>query len=162
MDIIVARDNNWGIGKDGDLLRRIPTDMRRFRKMTTGNAIVIGRKTLESFPSGKPLPERVNIVLTSDRTYPADGAILCHSLEELPEHLRTYRGLHVFVAGGGSIYRQLLPFCERAYVTHIHDEFPADTDFPDLDNAPDWRLVEKGETQEENGISFSFDLYEKI
>lgn len=161
MDIIVARDDAWGIGKDGNLLRRIPTDMKRFRSMTTGNALIVGRKTLESFPGGRPLPERVNIVLTSNREYAAEGAVLCHSLEELKERLRAYDGMQVFVAGGGSVYRQLLPLCRRAYVTHIHGEFPADTVFPDLDKDPGWRLVEKGETLEENGVSFSFDVYEK-
>lgn len=161
MDIIVARDDAWGIGKDGNLLRRIPADMKRFRSMTTGNALIVGRKTLESFPGGRPLPERVNIVLTSNREYAAEGAVLCHSLEELKERLRAYDGMQVFVAGGGSVYRQLLPLCRRAYVTHIHGKFPADTVFPDLGKDPGWRLVEKGETLEENGVSFSFDVYEK-
>ena len=160
MDIIVARDDAWGIGKDGELLRRISADMKRFRAMTTGNVLIIGRKTLESFPNGKPLPERVNIVLTKNMEYQAEGVVLCHSPEELPELLRAYEGKDIFVAGGGSISRQLLPLCRRAYVTHIHTAFPADTCFPNLDQDPDWLLVEKGETQEEKDIRFSFDLYE--
>ena len=117
MDIIVARDDAWGIGKDGELLRRISADMKRFRAMTTGNVLIVGRKTLESFPDGNPLPERVNIVLTKNMEYPAEGVVLCHSLEKLPELLHAYEGKGVFVAGGGSIYRQLLPLCRRAYVT---------------------------------------------
>lgn len=165
MDIIAARDDAWGIGYEGGLLRRIPADMKRFRAMTTGNVLIMGRKTLESFPNSKPLPERVNIVLTGSREYCAEGVVLCHSLEELPAVLREYEGLRVFVAGGGSIYRQLLPYCERAYLTHIRGTYPADTFFPNLDEASGravdgWRLVEKGETQEEKGVAFSFDLYE--
>lgn len=160
MDIIVARDDAWGIGKDGELLRHISADMKRFRAMTTGNVLIVGRKTLESFPDGNPLPERVNIVLTKNMEYQAEGVVLCHSLEELPELLHAYEGKDIFVAGGGSIYRQLLPLCRRAYVTHIHAAFPADTSFPSLDKDPDWILVEKGETQEEKGVKFSFDLYE--
>lgn len=160
MDIIVARDDDWGIGQNGALLRRISADMKRFRAMTTGNVLIVGRKTLESFPNGRPLPERVNIVLTKNRGYPAEGAVLCHSPEELPELLRAYEGKEVFVAGGCSIYRQLLPLCRRAYVTHIHSVFPADTRFPNLDENPDWTLIEKGEIQEEKDIRFSFDLYE--
>lgn len=160
MDIIVARDDGWGIGRNGDLLRRISADMKRFRAMTMGNVLIVGRKTLESFPGGRPLPERVNIVLTGNREYRAEGAVPCHSPEELPGLLRAYEGKRVFVAGGGSIYRQLLPLCRRAYVTHIHDSFPADTYFPNLDEDPGWVLLEKGAAQEEKGVPFSFDLYE--
>lgn len=163
MDIIVAVDENWGIGKDGDLLQRISVDMKRFRAMTTGNVLVMGRKTLESFPNQKPLPNRVNVVLTTQQAYAAEGVVLCHSLEELPALLRPYEaeGKQIFVAGGGSIYRQLLPLCERAYITKIHHAYPADTTFPNLEEEKDWVLTEKGEMQEEKGVCFSFDLYEK-
>ena len=161
MDIIVAVDEKWGIGKDGDLLQRISADMKYFRGKTTGNVLVMGRKTLESFPNQKPLPNRVNIVLTTNRAYEAEGVVLCHDLADLPEILKAYEGKQVFVAGGGSIYAQLLPQCEKAYVTKIYHTYPADTTFPNLDESPHWELVEKGDVQEENGVKFSFDIYEK-
>lgn len=162
MDIIVAVDEKWGIGKDGNLLQRISTDMKRFRAMTTGNVLVMGRKTLESFPNQKPLPNRVNIVLTANRAYEAEGVVLCHDLAELPQILKEYEGKQVFVAGGGSVYAQLLPQCEKAYVTKIYHTYPADTTFPNLEENPEWELTEKGEVQEEKGIKFSFDIYRKI
>lgn len=161
MDIIVAVDEKWGIGKDGDLLQRISADMKNFRRKTTGNVLVMGRKTLESFPNKKPLPNRVNIVLTNNRSYEAEGVVLCHGIDELPEVLKAYPEQQIFVAGGGSIYAQLLPQCERAYVTKIYHTYPADTAFPNLDEHPDWELAEKGEMQEENGVKFSFDVYQK-
>lgn len=161
MELIAAADEAWGIGLNGRLLRRISADMKRFRAMTLGNVLVIGRKTLESFPGGRPLPGRGHIVLTNNRTYAAEGVTLCHALDGLPELLREYEGKRVFVAGGGSVYRQLLPFCERAYITRIYDTFPADTFLPNLDREPEWRLAEKGEIQEEDGVRFSFDVYER-
>ncbi len=145
-----------GIGKDGDLLQRISADMKYFREKTTGNVLVMGRKTLESFPNKKPLPNRVNIVLTKNKDYQAEGVVLCHDLAELPAVLKNYAGKQVFVAGGGTVYAQLLPQCERAYVTKIYQTYPADTAFPNLDENPDWELEEKGEMQEEKGVRFSF------
>ena len=161
MDILVAADEKWGIGRDGDLLQPISADLKRFRTMTTGNVLVIGRKTLESFPKKKPLPNRVNVVLTGNRDYPAEGIVLCHDVSELEEVLKPYADKKIFVAGGGSVYRQLLPLCETAYVTKIYNTYPADTRFPDLDAAEDWELAEKGEMQEEKGVRFSFDVYKR-
>ncbi len=160
MNLIVAVDEQWGIGKEGDLLCRISGDMKRFRIITSGNVLVLGRKTLESFPNKKPLPNREHIVLTKNPKYSAEGVILCHSLEELPLALERFEGKEVFVAGGESIYQQLLPFCEKAYVTKIYATFPADTSFPNLDLLPEWELIEE-EAHEENGIKFSFVLYHK-
>ena len=161
MDLIVAVDAKWGIGKDGDLLHPISADLKYFRQKTTGNVLVMGRKTLESFPNKKPLSNRVNIVLTTNKNYEAEGVLLCHDLAELPEILKEYGEKQIFVAGGGTIYEQLLPQCEKAYVTKIYHTYPADTVFPNLDENPAWELAEKGEIQEENGIKFSFDVYKK-
>ena len=160
MNLIVAVDEAWGIGKDGDLLCRISADMKRFRAMTSGNILILGRKTLESFPNKKPLPNREHIVLTCNPAYEGEGVILCHSIEELPSVLERFSGKEVFVAGGESIYRQLLPFCEKAYVTKIQATFPADTDFPNLDLLPEWEIVEE-EEHEERGIKFSFVVYQR-
>ncbi len=161
MDIIVAVDANWGIGKDGHLLQRISADMKYFREKTTGNVLVMGRKTLESFPNKKPLPNRVHIVLTKNKDYRAEGVVLCHDLAELPKILEQYTDKQIFVAGGGTVYAQLLPLCKRAYVTKIYQTYPADTTFPNLDANPDWEPVKKGAMQEEAGIRFSFDEYRK-
>ncbi|WP_313526941.1 dihydrofolate reductase [Anaerotignum sp.] len=161
MNLMVAVDERWGIGKDGDLLRRISTDMKRFRAMTTGNVLILGRKTLESFPNKKPLPNREHIVLTQNLGYQAEGVTLCHSIEELPQLLKGFGDKEVFVAGGGSVYEQLLPLCEKAYVTKIHDTYPADTFFPNLDELPEWEIVDEGEALEDEGIKFSFVLYQK-
>ena len=161
MDLIVAVDANWGIGKDGDLLHPISADLKYFRQKTTGNVLVMGRKTLESFPNKKPLPNRVNIVLTNNKNYEAEGVVLCHGIDELPAILKDYTDKQIFVAGGGTIYAQLLPQCETAYVTKIYETYEADTHFPDLDENPAWELAEKGELQEEKGVRFSFDIYRK-
>ncbi len=161
MNLIVAVDEQWGIGKDGDLLCRISGDMKRFRTITSGNVLVLGRKTLESFPNQKPLPNREHIVLTNNLEYQAEGVTLCHSMEELPGVLEKFQEKEVFVAGGESIYAQLLPFCEKAYVTKIHQSFPADTCFPNLDAMPEWEIAEESEEYEENGVKFTFVLYQK-
>ena len=161
MNLIVAVDENWGIGKDGDLLHPISADLKYFREKTTGNVIVMGRKTLESIPKKKPLPKRVNIVLTKNTDYPAEGVVLCHDVEKLPALLAEYKEQEVFVIGGGRIYKQLLPLCDKAYVTHIQAVYPADTYFPNLAEDPAWERTVKGEEMEENGVKFSFDIYEK-
>ncbi len=161
MKMIVAVDENWGIGKDGDMLQPISKDLKFFRQTTTGNVIVIGRKTLESFPNKKPLPNRVNVVLTNNKDYPAEGIVLCHELENLAEVLQPYADKEIFVAGGGTIYKQLLPQCDTAYVTKIYHSYPADTVFPNLDADPEWELTEEGEVQEENGVRFSFNTYKR-
>ncbi len=161
MNLIVAVDENWGIGKDNELLYRISADMKNFRAVTMGHVLVLGRKTLESFPGKKPLPKRTHIVLTANKAYEAEGVTLCHSLEELPAVLANYEDDDIFVIGGGSIYEQLLPQCKKAYITKIYDKFSADTYFPNLDEKPEWTLTEKGEVQEENGVKFSFDIYEQ-
>lgn len=160
MNVIVAVDEQWGIGKDGDLLCRISGDMKRFRAITSGNVLILGRKTLESFPNKKPLPNREHIVLTNNLEYQAEGVTLCHSIAEIPKVLESFKGKDIFVAGGESIYEQLLPFCEKAYVTKIHGAFPADTRFPNLDAMPEWEIVEE-EEQEENGVKFTFVLYQR-
>ena len=163
MDIIVAVDENWGIGKDGDLLCPISKDLKRFREMTTGNVLVLGRKTLESFPKGNPLPNREHVVLTKNKDYAitSEHVVLCHELQNLATIINTFAPKTVFVIGGGSIYQQLLPLCENAYITKIHGSFPADTYFPNLDTMIDWEVVDTGEIQEEKGISFSFIHYKK-
>ena len=116
MNIIVNADKNWAIGKNNSLLVRIPADMKYFRQMTEGNIVVMGRKTLESFPQGRPLANRVNIVISHNPDYQVKDAIVVHSVEEAMQECKKHKG-EVFVIGGESIYRAMLPYCNIAYVT---------------------------------------------
>ena len=140
MNVIVAVDKNWGIGKDNKLLVSIPSDMKFFREETMNKVVVMGRKTLESFPNGLPLKRRTNIVLTKDRNYKVKDAILVHSVEELMEELKKYDSEDIYVIGGDSIYRQLLPYCDVAHVTKIDYAYEADSYFPNLDEMSDWTV----------------------
>ena len=145
MNVIVAVDKNWGIGKDNKLLVSIPSDMKFFREETMNKVVVMGRKTLESFPNGLPLKRRTNIVLTKDRNYKVKDAILVHSVEELMEELKKYDSEDIYVIGGDSIYRQLLPYCDVAHVTKIDYAYEADSYFPNLDEMSDWTVERTSE-----------------
>ena len=161
MIIIAAVDRNWAIGKDGHLLAHISKDMKHFARTTTGHVVVMGRKTLESFPGGKPLPNRINIVLTSQEAYDGKGAIVARGTEELDRLLKNYDSEEIYIVGGESLYRRMLPRCDRAIITRIDADFDADTWMPDLDCEPGWFLTQEGEVLEEKGLKFRFCLYEK-
>ena len=161
MMAILSADRNWGIGYQNKLLVSIPSDMRFFREMTEGKVIVMGRKTLESFPNGLPLKKRINIVLTHDRSYQVKDAVIVHDKEELLEELKKYREDDVFVVGGGSVYELLLPCCDTAYVTRIDMAYQADTFFPDLDQDPEWELTEESDEQTCFDIEFTFTVYRR-
>ena len=133
--------------------------MKFFRETTTGKVVVMGRKTLESFPNSKPLPNRVNIVLTRDAKYEAKGAIIVHSKEELNEELKKYNSDDIYVIGGESIYRMMLDECDRAFVTYVDYSYDADTYFPNLDEMSDWKLAEESEEQTYYDIEFYFRTY---
>ncbi|MDD3360145.1 MAG: dihydrofolate reductase [Hespellia sp.] len=162
MNLIVAVDANWGIGKNNKLLVSIPSDMKFFREATGGKVVVMGRKTLESFPNGLPLKNRTNIVMTRDLSYKADGAVLVHTVEEMREELKKYKEEDIFVIGGESIYRQMLPYCTTAYITKIDHEFDADTFFPNLDEMEDWKMVYESEEQTCFDLEFAFTTYKRI
>ena len=140
MNLIVAVDKNWAIGMDNKLLVSIPQDMKFFRETTKGNIVVMGRKTLESFPQGQPLQKRVNIVISSNPDYQVKGAVVVQSVEEALEECKKYEG-EVYVIGGESIYRAMLPYCDTALVTKIDHAYAADTYFPNLDEDPEWELT---------------------
>ena len=123
MNLIVAADKNWGIGKDNKLLVSIPSDMKFFRQETMGKVVVMGRKTLESFPNGLPLKNRTNVVLTSDKNYQVKDAVIVHSIDEVLEELKKYDGDEIYVIGGGKVYEELLPSCDVAHVTTIDFSF---------------------------------------
>ncbi len=158
MHIIVAADKNWGIGRNNELLVRISNDMKNFRRLTEGNVVVMGRKTLESFPGGRPLPNRVNIVLTRQENYDGKGAVVVHSEDELREELKKYKE-EIFIIGGESIYRMMLPYCQDAYVTRLDYAYEADTWMPDLDQAENWELEQTGEEQTYFDLIYYFTVY---
>lgn len=162
MNIIVAADKNWGIGLHNKLLVSIPADMKFFRETTMGKVVVMGRKTLESFPSGQPLKKRTNIVLTSDKNYKVKDAIVVHTLEELLEELKKYEEEEIFIIGGESIYRQMLPYCKTAHVTKIDHAYEADTYFPNLDDMDDWKITGVSEEQTYFNLEYEFVKYERV
>lgn len=161
MNLIVAVDKNWGIGYRNKLLVSIPEDMKFFRSETSGKVVVMGRKTLESFPNGLPLKNRTNIVLTKNPGYQVKGAIICHSVEEILEELKKYPTEDVYVIGGDSIYRQFLPYCDVAHVTRIDHAYEADAFFPNIEKMPEWKLTGESEEKTYFDLEFTFCRYEK-
>lgn len=160
MNAIVAVDQAWGIGKDNDLLIHLPGDLKYYKGKTIGNVIIVGQKTLESFPGGKPLPGRTNIVLSDDPAFAPEGCIVCRTKDEVLREAAKYDPEKVFICGGASIYRLFLEDCDAFYVTKIEAVFEADTYFPDLD-ALGWRVDWSSEEHEEKGYRYRFVRYVK-
>lgn len=160
MNAIAAVSAAWGIGRDGDLLFHISGDLRRFRALTGGGTVIMGRKTLDSFPGGRPLPKRRNIVLTRNPAFAREGAEAAHSLEEVLSLVEGEDPETVWVCGGGEIYRMLLPFCRVCRITRVQAAPPCDTFFPDLDRLDQWRRLEAGELLSEGGLDYQFVDYE--
>ena len=160
MEAIVAVYDDWGIGKDGTQSVALKADRRFFRETTKGACVIVGRKTLADFPGGKPLPNRVNLVLTRRKDWELPGAERVDTPEEAARRAAE-AGRPVLVIGGGSVYRQMLPWCEAAYVTKVHITPESDTFFPDLDGSPQWELDEILQTGEENGISYEICRYRR-
>lgn len=158
MYLIAAVDQNWAIGKDGDQLCYIPADLKRFQALTSGHAVILGRKTLATFPGGRPLKNRRNLILSHNPDFAPEGAEVFHNLDSL----RAAAPDDAFVIGGESVYRALLPWCRKAYITKIHRAWPADAFFPDLDADPAWNLTEEGEPMEHEGLSFRYVTYERV
>lgn len=161
MNLIVAVDKNWAIGYQNKLLVSIPDDMKFFRQTTTGKVVVMGRKTLESFPNQAPLKNRTNIVVTKDISYKGNGAIVVHDMDELHAELSKYASEDIYVIGGESIYRQLLDECDTAHVTYIDYAYDADTYFPNLDEKPEWQIAEESEEQTYFDLEYVFRRYVK-
>ncbi len=156
MTLILVADNDWAIGKNGDLLARLPADMKRFREMTTGHTVVMGRKTYDSFPK-RPLPDRVNCVISRTEKH-IEGAQVFGSIEEFLEYAKDVQD-EIFVIGGGEIYRQMLPYCDKAYITRVYENFGGDTFFTDIDALPEWEAVESSELIETNCHNIRFINY---
>ena len=163
---IVAVDNNWGIGYNGDLLLSIPDDLKRFKAITTGHNVVMGKNTWESLPK-KPLPNRINIVIDYRDTIDYLDDYIIGNLEDISNMIKLSiekdPNIEFFIIGGGSIYKQLLPLCDRVYVTKIYHTFEnVDTFFPNLDETNDWLSVPTGELQEYNNITYQYWIYDRI
>lgn len=161
MNLIAAVDKNWAIGFGNRLLVSIPNDLKHFRLETEGKVVVLGRKTLETFPGGLPLKNRTNIILSGNPDYEVKGAVIVHSIEELLEELEKYPKEEIYVIGGESVYRQLLPYCDTAHITKIDHVYEADSYFPNLDEDRDWEITADSEEQTYFDLEYVFLKYER-
>ena len=162
MNAIVAVNESWGIGKEDALLVNLSPDLKRFRQLTTGGTVIVGRKTLKTFPRGKPLPKRENIVLSRRSDLVIPGAVICGSVEEVCAAIAEKDPGTVFVIGGASVYKAFLPLCNQVFVTQFRGGEQADSFFPNLDEDPCWKAAETGPWQEFEGIPFRYVLYQRI
>lgn len=163
MNIILAADKKWAIGKDNDLLIHIPGDLKYLKKMTTGKTVIMGRKTLESLPGGKPLPNRRNIILTRSKDFKVPGAEVFHSIEDVLQLIKSgdIESNEVFVIGGADIYKQMMPYCDKFYITKIEAELPADRYFVDLDQINGLKITWTAPAEEYRGTKYQYVLYER-
>lgn len=163
MDCIAVVAANRSIGRDNQLLFSLPEDMKHFRALTLGKTVIMGRKTLDSFPGGRPLPKRQNLVLTRDADFSREGATVCHSVEEVLERVRDLPEDSVMVVGGAEIYRLFLPYCRRAYLTQVQADVPdADCFFPEISPETGWELEEETGEREQNGLRYTFCTYRRV
>ena len=162
---IAVADLRWGIGYQGKLPAHLPGDLKYFREKTDGHILVMGRKTFASLPGGKPLPDRINIVLTGNQSWTAEGVRIAHDREglfSLLDQLKAQEGCgdrQVFIAGGGEVYRQFLPDTDRCLITRIEETLTADTWFPDLEKSADFALGSRSDPVLENGLHYRFTEY---
>lgn len=169
MNLVVAVDNNWAIGNKGDLLAHVRADLKEFARLTTGHVVILGSKTLSTFPGGRILKDRTNIVLSSRTEYNPEGAIMARSFEDLKKILENYDSDDVFVIGGASVYKELLPLVDTCFVTKFDKSFEADAFFPNLDESGEWKMVYRGPEQKSNpekdtepDLSFYFTKYRRV
>lgn len=161
MNMIVAVDSNWAIGCKNQLLISIPADHKMFRKETLGKVVVLGRKTLETFPNGLPLSQRTNIILSNNKDYKVKDATVVHGIEELLEELKQYDSNDVYIIGGETVYRQMLPYVDTVHVTKIDREYEADAFFPNLDKMPDFKITAVSDEQVYFDTTYTFKKYER-
>lgn len=161
MKMIVCVSENFGIGLNNDLLFSLPPDMKFFRETTSGKVVVMGRGTLDSFPGGRPLKNRTNIVLTRDRDFAREGAVVCHSTEDVLDYAKQFDTDDVFIIGGGQIYEMFRPHCNEALVTKVRETVECDTFFFDIDSDPEWKLERESEIMDYEGLKFSFCTYKR-
>jgi len=156
ISIIVAVSDDLGIGMNNDLLWHLPEDMKRFKRLTTGNTIIMGKRTWESLPK-RPLPGRKNVVITDipDETF--EGAVMAYSIDDAVSKCKG--DSEIFIIGGGSVYRQFMTLADRLYITHVHKKTEADTFFPKIDKRT-WEIAEKEEfTPEGDGVPYTYIIY---
>lgn len=162
MKAIVNVDKNWGIGSGDSLLFHLPGDMRFFKNTTINNVVVMGKTTFLTFPNQQPLKDRVNIVLTRDRSFSREGIVVCHSIDEVLEETKKYIGKEVFVIGGASVYEQFLPFCDEVIATKVRSEKPCDKYFPNLDKTDCFEITGESETFTEKDVDYNFVTYKRV
>src|SRR5690554_6342393 len=166
MILIFAVDNNWNIGYKGDMLYKISKDLRRFRRITEGNIVIMGRKTFESLPDKKALPNRINIVITRDKEYKSEDIVVINSIDELYpllKKLNPNNEMENFIIGGGDIARQTLDNCHKAYITKILKSFEkVDTSMPNLDLLDNWKIINKSRIYKDGDIEFQYVDYIKL
>ena len=169
MFLVVAVDREWGIGNKGELLARVKADLGNFAKLTTGKVVILGAKTLATFPGGRVLKNRTNIVLSTREDYKPEGAVMARSIEELLEIIKNYNQEDIAVIGGASVYEQLLMYCDTAYVTRFDESFEKDAYFPDLESSGEWTCVSRSDDFYSNPetdypkapIKYCFEKYER-
>ncbi len=161
MIIIAHASENWGIGKNNSLMFKLPLDMKFFRETTSGGVVIMGRKTLESFPNQKPLPNRVNIVISRNPDFAPENVIVARSPEEAAELAKGYTDKKVFIIGGSAIYDAMLPYADTAYITKVFEFADADSFIQDFDSAPDWERIEQSEKIDDNGHTIMFVTYKR-
>lgn len=162
MNLIAAVDSNWAIGNAGGLLVRIPNDMKYFRELTAQRVVVAGRKTIDTFPGGLPLQNRLNIILSENKDYKLKNAVVVHSLAELLLKTGQYDDSDIYVIGGQSVYAQLLAYCTTAYITKIEHTYAADAYLENLDKNKEWKLAEESEEQTYFDLEYVFRKYIRI
>ncbi|MCT4542570.1 MAG: dihydrofolate reductase [Vallitalea sp.] len=160
MNLIVAVDNNWAVGYNGGLLTYLPGDLPYFKEKTMDKIIVMGRKTLESLPNGKPLKGRKNIILTRDKDFVCENAVICYSKDEVLEYIKQFNTEDVFIIGGSEIYNLFMNECNKAYITKIYEILKADKFINNMDKLNNWEITWKSDMQEHQGINYQWTLYE--
>ena len=163
MNLIVAVDSNWAIGNKGKLLVSIPNDHKNFRLLTTGKTVILGRKTMDTFPQGQPLKNRTNIILSRNSSYSVKDAVVAHSIDEVLKYLKDHNipSEEAYVIGGDSIYKAMLEYCDTAIITKIDHAYEADAYFPNLDKDPEWEVVDESEEQTYFDITYTFVTYKR-
>ena len=159
MNSIVVVDRNWAIGKDNHLLFSLPADMKRFRSLTLGGTVILGRRTLDSFPGGNPLPKRRNIVITRNTDFVQEGVEAAHSVQEALDMAAGDDPDRVWVIGGGEIYAALLPYCRLCYLTRVYQQPPCDVFFPNLDARREWQILRSGAIVSDGSLDYQFIEY---
>ena len=162
MNLIVACDLECSIGREGGLLTYLPEDLKRFKKITMDNIMIMGRKTVDSLPGGRLLPDRQTWILTHDLSYKKEGAKIFHSFEHINAFIKKKRipTSSIFVCGGAEIYKLFLPYCKKAYITQIHHSFKGDVYIPDVSEMPGWYLTYRSDLQKYKEIRYEYLLYE--